>query len=817
MKNNFLSLAGKWQLVREGIMPIDAVLPGDNYSALLRAGLIPDPFFGANELLVQQESEHQWVYSREFEVPEEYFEYPRIIFEADLVDTFAEISVNGRPFISCTNMFRIWRKDAKPFLLPGKNRIEILFRNAGSVGSEIAAGLPFPVPQLFYVKTPHLNCVRKHHCSGGWDWGMTLQTVGVYGQIGFRGAEPFSFRSLHQRQKHRPGYCEVVAVAELESTVETAAEVVFRFDGCEKSVPADLRRGVNEVTCTFSVSDPKLWWPNGYGSQPLYTLEAACGREEISRRIGLRTVELVTEDDPDGSGTGMVFRVNGVDIFCKGASWIPADSLPERWTDGRYFTMLESAAAAGMNMVRCWGGGTYEKEIFYDLCDRFGLLVWQDLMFACSLYPSTDGFIAEVEAELEDQYRRLRSHACIALWCGDNEIQCFLGTYELSKKNRDRYLANYDRLNRKLQECSLRLDPDRRFWNSSPGSGRGDYPENFRGDDAGDMHYWSVWGEGKPFSAFQTVRPRFCSEFGFQSYPSLETIRSFADENNLNVLAPQVEHHQKFYAGCTPILTMIGRYFRMPGSFADFIYISQLQQALAIRSAVEYWRSLRPRCMGTLYWQLNDTWPAVSWSSLEYSGKWKALHYHAKRFFAPVCISAYQSCRGEIRIFSINDLASEEAYSASVSIMKFDGSSVETMTFDGIAMPGEAREIACLKAEELHLSGNEFFVLVKSRTARCGDSCETVFAVPFKECELAKCRADIDVKQAENGFLIGLEAPRPIFFVVLDAEGIRGRFDCNSFPVMPGERKNVFFKTDAKIGIERFRASLSVRHLAETY
>ena len=389
---------------------------------------------------------------------------------------------------------------------------------------------------------------------------------------------------------------------------------------------------------TFEITKPNLWWPAGSGKQHLYDLAVVTRTETIRRRVGLRHVELITT--PDAVGARFAFRVNGCEIFCRGANWIPADALPSAATPELTAKLLRAAVAANMNMVRVWGGGFYEQDFFYDLCDELGIMVWQDFMFACCLYPTTPQFLNEVRAEVDYQVRRLAHHASVVLWCGDNELLGALTWFKESRDNRDRYLVNYDRLNRAIEETMKAADATAIWWPSSPSPGLMSFGDAWHDDRSGDMHFWSVWHEGRSFEHYRDVKPRFCSEFGFQSFPSMATIKTFAEPGDMNIASPVMESHQKNAGGNARIAETMFRYFRFPTRFADFVYVSQIQQGLAMRTAVEYWRTLKPHCMGTLYWQLNDTWPVASWSGLDHGGGWKALHYMARRFFEPVAVFA---------------------------------------------------------------------------------------------------------------------------------------------------------------------------------
>jgi beta-mannosidase len=541
------------------------------------------------------------------------------------------------------------------------------------------------------------------------------------------------------------------------------------------------------------------------------------GSHEVKKRIGLRTVELVNRRDK--AGLSMTFRVNGVDVFAKGANWIPFDALPQRQGVPRLEHLLTSAARAGMNMLRIWGGGQYESDAFYDLCDAKGLLLWHDMMFSCALYPASPDFLSSVEREIRHQVKRLRDHPSIALWCGNNEDVGALTWFPESRANRDRYLVDYDRLNegvigRVVDEC----DPQRTFWPSSPSAGRGDYSDNWHADGRGDMHYWSVWHEGKPFSAYYDVSPRFCSEFGYQSFPSMATIRSYAAKEDWNVTSPVMEHHQRNQRGNSIIVEMFTRYFRMPDGFENFVYLSQVQQALAIATAVEYWRRLRPLCMGALYWQLNDTWPVCSWSSIEYDGTWKLLHYAARRFFAPVLLAA-QAVKGALEVWLTNDLTSEARCRVVVRLVDFGGKVVRKEELTARIPGGSSRLVKTFALSDIAPKPEDLFVsLLLERDGEVTHN-ETFLTEP-KRCSLADARVTFDAEDsrgAEGGFTVRLSSDAPAFYTALAAEGVPGEFSDNCFAVLPDQPRTVTFTPRGRVGLAAFRKALSVRHLRGTY
>ena len=417
-------------------------------------------------------------------------------------------------------------------------------------------------------------------------------------------------------------------------------------------------------------------------------------------------MKLVSE--PDKIGRSFKIAVNGRDVFCKGANWIPSDALSGRISKEKTRDLLQSAVDANMNMIRIWGGGRYEPDWFYDLCDELGLMVWQDAMFACNLYPSDDAFLQEVDAEVRENVLRLNHHACLALWCGDNELIGALTWYPESQENRDRYLVAYDRLNRTIERAVKEATPHANWWPSSPSPGPMSFGDAWHDDTSGDMHFWSVWHEGRDFDHYRDVAPRFCSEFGFQSYPSMDVVRTFAGPEDFNIAAPVLESHQKNDGGNARIAETMFRYFRFPNTFEDFVYLSQVQQGLAIETAVRHWRAQKPRCMGALYWQLNDTWPCASWSSLDYGGGWKLLHHMARRFFEPVAVSVVPVEDG-YACLAVNDGAEPVEIALRVSALTLDGR-VQNLKDTIADLPTDkASEIAFVMKGDL--SENELLLL----------------------------------------------------------------------------------------------------------
>ena len=652
-----IDLSGTWQVTLNG-RDVPCALPGDIHSALLDRGLIPDPYFASNEDAVRWMMERDWVLSRTVSLSAEQAASMNQI-ELDRVDTLATVRINGVDVGRCDNAFRRWRFAVDEGVLKaGDNHFELAFDNPVAAAKALSQAQEYDIPWHWNVDLPHANLIRMIACDCGWDWNICLTPLGVAGALVLRRAPTLSLDYLDVRQLHSAGKVDLVLTVsgtlyDRDGVGSCAGTLVI--DGQTLALsPEPVDGGEFRAVARCTLDQPRLWWPNGMGEQALYSVQVALDGQGLTRTIGLRSLEI--DQTEDSTGSAMQFVVNGQPIFAKGANWIPVDALPARRTPENTRPLLEAAVAAHMNMIRVWGGGLYEPDWFYDLCAEVGLLVWQDAMFSCHLYPSDTVFLDNVRAELDHNIRRLQSAPAIALWCGDNEVIGALTWYPESRSNRDRYLVAYDRLNRTVEAAVSQHDSSRVFWPSSPCNGSLDFGDAWHDDASGDMHFWDVWHEAKPFSDYYRVRPRFCSEFGFQSFPSLATVRTFAPEEHWNVSSPSFDKHQRNEGGNARIMETLARYFRFPKDFQSTLYLSQLAQGLAFKTAVEYWRANSPHCAGALYWQLNDCWPVTSWATLEYGGRWKLSHNMAKDFFAPVLVTTIpepnRQKRFEVRVVS---------------------------------------------------------------------------------------------------------------------------------------------------------------------
>ena len=535
-----------------------------------------------------------------------------VYLRAEDVDTFCDISVNGHYVGSTSNYFRRWEWDVKPFLHLGENVLQGVFQDAEAVSEKLNAELAYPVPMSGVGFVPHLNLIRKPQYHGGWDWGPKCMYTGFAGKVELIPVNVAKLDYLRCTQDHSvQGRCTVMLKAEITSPVGGKTKIAFAVGKKIKKKTVTLAPGTNTIEQSFVIKNPVLWWPAGMGEQHLYDISVSADGQKLEKKIGLRTVEV---------GENLAFKVNGKPVFAKGANWIPCETDPALETRERYLDLLTSARDANMNMIRLWGGGKFEKDAFYEICDSLGLLIWHDFMFACGMYPATPEFLGEVSAEITHQLKRLQSHPAIAMWCGDNEGMDNMNK-RIWKQNPQLYLSDYKQLIDLRGDLVAALDPEREYWPTSPCGGPGDYDTNGWNDDSkGDMHLWSVSKFARPLEEYYKYHPKFMSEFGHSCFSGM-----------LSTMEEQKEHMRET-GGYENILKRINLLFN-PSLDANLTYLSQIEQAVGLETAASYWRTL-PECNGILVWQLNDIWPGPSWSTLEYDGSWKPAHYHLKRIFA---------------------------------------------------------------------------------------------------------------------------------------------------------------------------------------
>ncbi len=633
----------------EGQIP--ASVPGSVYNDLINAGRMEDPYWRDNELKALDLMKNDFEYRGSFNVDkDEYDDADEVILRFNGIDTIADISLNGHVLGSADNMHRIWEYPVKAYLKEQGNELCVIIHSP----VEFIAGEFKKDPAILGTEDAMRGFpkIRKGHYMFGWDWGPRLPDGGIWKSVELLKLKKAAFERVYISQKWSRilGTDEVAldhVTLDINTTVSGEGSVTGRvsitdpdgnklYDKKEMS----LNCGGDRNSTLLDIDKPRLWWPNGLGEQPLYTLEIELAGEDgeicdcVRKRIGLR--ELVMSTRKDEYGAEFAHVVNNIKFFAMGADYIPEDNILSRCSRERTYDLLKQCKAANFNCIRVWGGGLYPSDDFYDACDELGLVVWQDFMFACANYRLSRDFEENILSELRDNIRRLAHHASLGLWCGNNEMEMFVDKGEWGAKNeiKSDYVKMYEYLfPRRLEE----EDPDRFYWPASPSCGGGfDDPNSA---DRGDVHYWDVWHGNKPFTEYRKFYFRYLSEFGFQSFPSIKTVESFTLPQDRNVFSYIMEKHQRNASANGKIMNYMEQTFLYPNDLDTLIYASQLLQAEAIRYGVEHFRRNRGRCMGTVYWQLNDCWPVASWSSIDYYGRWKALHYYAKRFFAPVMIS----------------------------------------------------------------------------------------------------------------------------------------------------------------------------------
>lgn len=634
-----VNLGGAWRM-READSETwhSAHVPGSVYADLTADGTMPDPFWRENELDAFERMKKDYVYQRAFTVTEAQLAHAHVELVCEGLDTLAHVSLNGREIAFADNMHITWVWDVKEQLHAGENTLEIRFDSPILYCAKKAEEAPGWESS---DATPGFRHLRKAHCMFGWDWGPRLPDAGIWRPIFLRTWDTARLENALMLQAHHDGVVDVTIRPEIAGESAWSAEITAP-DGEVLTLPETM--AAEQV---IAIQNPQLWWPNGLGKQPLYrvTVRLATGDTRMWR-IGLRTMTVSREKDEWGEEFCHV--VNGMKVFAMGADYIPEDNILARVTPERTRRLLEDCKAANFNAIRVWGGGYYPDDAFYDICDELGLLVWQDLMYACAFYDLTPDFERSIRVETHQNVARLRHHASLALICGNNEMEMFMAGANSALINHrtwefvptyPHHITDYVKMFEYILPAIVKeTAPQTYWWPASPSSGGNfDAPND---ENRGDNHYWDVWHGEKPFTEYRKFFFRYASEFGFQSFPCLKSVEQFTLPDDRNIFSRVMERHQRNQAANGKILSYLSQTFRYPNSFDDLLYASQLMQAEAIRYGVEHWRRNRGRCMGAIIWQLNDIWPVASWASIDYYGRWKALHYAAKRFFAPVMISA---------------------------------------------------------------------------------------------------------------------------------------------------------------------------------
>ena len=810
-----------------------AQVPGTVHQDLINHKQLPDPFYGINEQKIQWVENEDWEYRTAFTVTPEQLKRDdaQLVFEG--LDTYADVYLNGALLLKADNMFVGYTIPVKSQLRIGENLLHIYFHSPirQTLPQYNSNGFNYPADNDHHDK--HLSIFsRKAPYSYGWDWGIRMVTSGIWRPVTIRFYDAASISDYHVKQlaltdqlANLSNELEINNILSRPLQAEVRINTSFERSA-EKSISQaiTLQPGINHVSIPSEVASPVRWMPNGWGKPALYDFSAQIIVEdkvvaEQSHRIGLRTVRLVNEKDKDGES--FYFEVNGVPMFAKGANYIPQDALLTNVTTERYQTLFRDIREANMNVIRVWGGGTYEDDRFYDLADENGILVWQDFMFACTPYPSDPTFLKRVEAEACYNIRRLRNHASLAMWCGNNEILEALKYWGFNKnfppEIYQEMFRGYDKLFHQLLPAKVKeLDADRFYIHSSPYFANWGRPESW---GIGDSHNWGVWYGQKTFESLDTDLPRFMSEFGFQSFPEMKTIATFASPKDYQIESEVMNGHQKSSIGNDLIRTYMERDYVVPEKFEDFVYIGLVLQGHGMRHGMEAHRRNRPYCMGTLYWQLNDSWPVVSWSSIDYYGNWKALHYQARRAFAPLLVNAIQE-GDSLSVYLISDLLEKQSQlTLEMKVIDFNGKTLDKEVVRAVEAP--ANVSSCIFRKPLsewvtpeHRKNSFLLLALKDKTGKKIAE-EVYFFNKTKDLELPRTNVFMKVKQSDGKCEVTLSSSKLAkdVFIQIPVQG--ARFSDNFFDLLPGENKKITITSpDIKKGEQQ---NITVKHVRDTY
>lgn len=799
-----IDLGGKWQFCQQGSDKwLAATVPGCNFTDLLASGEIDDPFYRDNESSLQWIENHDWHYRKRFTLTAEQLSHGQWQLVAEGLDTFCDLSLNGHLLAQGQNMFVGQRIDCAEHLQVGENILEVYFHSPIKRVEplHLQAGFTYPAENDKSTNKLSVYC-RKAPCHFGWDWGPRFVTSGIWRPIYLELLETARIDDVHyELQQLDAQQAQFSFAVSLSGAKHIAAELVVE---CAQAPELNHSLPLSELNTRLklSLAKPKLWWPNGLGEAFLYdfsfTLKIA-GKAVSNKQlaIGLRTLEVVNQADE--MGESFLFKVNGQPVFMKGANYIPADSFVHRVTAQKHQEFFAASRDANMNMLRVWGGGIYQDDEFYRLADENGILIWQDFMFACTLYPAHQAFLDNVAAEAKYNIRRLRNHACIAMWCGNNEVDMAINKWEWPQKFgyndelytqlKQDYITLFDKL---LPDMVSQYDASRFYLRSSPIG----FWENDE-DNKGNHHYWGVWHGEEPFSEYQRRIPRFMSEFGFQSFPMPESMARFTEPQDQQLDSAVLQVHQKHPRGNSLIKSYMQDSFHAPKDFASLLYLSQVQQAEGLKLAFDAHRAAKPFCMGTLYWQLNDTWPAASWSGIDYYGRWKALHYQAKRSFAPQSLIV-QELKEQIKVYWSNDtLAEFKGAKVVLSLLDFTGKALSQQSLNVDIAANSADLLFTAAVDEL-LNGqdkSQLVLLLEGYDAKGNVLCTNHHLfVPDNLLALQPVKINVAILRQQDCLELSLSADYFVRQLYLNLPDEVGNFSDNFFDLLPAQTKVVTIK-----------------------
>ncbi|MBY0218827.1 MULTISPECIES: glycosyl hydrolase 2 galactose-binding domain-containing protein [Paenibacillus] len=822
---------------------LPAQVPGCVHTDLLKLDKIPDPFYGTNEKEIQWIDKKDWEYRTVFDINEDLLSQEHLEIVFDGLDTYADVYVNDQHVLSADNMFRVWNVDVKSIVKASGNVLRIRFRSpiqedlpkleklgyalpASNDQSDVG-GLGDKRVSIFARKAPY------HY---GWDWGPRFVTSGIWREARLEGWSEVRINDVFIRQNEvTASAASLTAIVEVETfnPIETIIRIVT--DGQTWEQAASLQAGVQTIEIPVSINEPKLWWSRGLGDPHMYSFvtEVLKGEQvlaDLTVKTGLRSIRLVR--DKDEAGASFYFELNGVAVFAKGANHIPNDSFITEITAERYRHEIVSAAESNMNMLRVWGGGIYEEDVFYELCDEYGLLVWQDFMFACSMYPGDEAFLNSVRHEAIDNVKRLRNHPSIVLWCGNNEIDSAWAHYiedggwgwkkDYNAEQREKIWADYEAIfHELLPEVVEAYAPGVDYWPSSPlVSLTNDEKQHANPSTSeGDIHYWGVWHSVEPFENYNVYVGRFMSEYGFQSFPEYKSVRKYAEEEDLALESEVMLAHQKNGAGNRLIKQYMDMYMHEPKDFPSFLYMSQVLQAEAMKTAIEAHRRRKPYCMGTLYWQMNDCWPVASWAGMDYFGNWKALQYYAKRSFSDVLVSVDGTKEDRTDVYLISDQLHPVEGQLHVRLIGFDGTVYREEEHAVSLESNSGKQVLTLNNTDWLQGRDAAATLLRLELKRKGhaDIVQEHYFAPSKDLALKQAAIQVTEVQESDGSYVVLESDTLAkqVWISTEAEGV---FSDNFFDLIPSIPVKVKFTSREGLqhaGAASETGAIEVRSMAD--
>lgn len=812
-----IDLNGTWKMKSTGEkIWTDGMVPGSVFNDLLNAGKIDDPFYRDNEGKALYIASRDYEYMRSFTVSKILLDSDSVVLHCEGLDTIATININGVLVGETDNMHRQYEFDIKGLLHDGENIIHILLKSPLKYIEQKQKEYPLWGSQDAIQGYPY---IRKAHCMFGWDWGPKIPDSGIWRNISIRGYNTARIEDVYITQLHEKNAVSLDIRVRHKKYSSESIDIAVKVTSPGNEIFIKKTPGENiENHINIKINNPELWWPNGYGLQSLYRVDVRLEKgslqvDERAFNIGLRTIRVIRE--PDSWGESFKFEVNGVSIFAMGADYIPEDSLLPRRSYKRTEKLIKDCVKANFNFLRVWGGGIYPDDYFYDLCDRYGIIIWQDFMFACSVYRLDEEFKNNIIKEAEDNIGRIWHHACLGLWCGNNEIETGWASWDFPKTSRLRtdYIKIFEII---LPEIVRKMDPNTAYWPSSPSSGGGFEDPN--SENSGDVHYWDVWHGLKPFTDYRNYYFRFVSEFGFQSFPCIKTVKSFTLPEDRNVFSYVMEKHQKNGSANGRILFYLAQNFKYPKDFDSLLFVSQILQAEAIKYGVEHWRRNRGRCMGTIYWQLNDCWPVASWSSIDYFGRWKALHYFAKKFYSPVLLSV---CEGDTdaKLYITND-TTKSASGKIVWQLRGSGSEVYREGEDDVEI-GPQSVSMCLKLDFSDILSD---ISMRRKIYLCYSfikdginiSSGTTIFVKNKHFEFKDPEIIFDIEEKTDCYAIRISSAAYARYVELSLKNTDCVFSDNYFDISAGEEKIVSISKDdlpSSINPARLKEELRIRSI----